>query len=115
MTLNIKIPSISNQLYEKNILHCFNENYKDFAADWMSHQVEFLNDLYSGFKDHYKFIIIIYLINKTLSSYSKNFTKLNYEEFFTKDNIEIEKFTIIEISKSLSIPKETTRRKIKEL
>jgi len=115
MTPKLKLLSISNQLYEKNILHCLNENYKDFAADWMSHQVEFLNDLYSGFKDHYKHIIVIYLINKTLSFYSANFTKLNYEEFFSKDSIEIEKFTVMEISKSLSIPKETARRKIKEL
>jgi len=110
-----KLLSVSNQLYEKNVLHCLNENYKYFAADWMSHQVEFLNDLYSGFKDHYKLIIVIYLINKTLSFYSTNFTKLNYEEFFSKDSIEIEKFTIMEISKSLFIPKETARRKIKEL
>jgi len=115
MPPKIKILNIKNQLCEKNVLDCLNENYKDFAADWILHQVEFLNDLYSSFKDHYKFIIIIYLVNKTLSFYSKNFTKLNYEEFFSKNSIEIEKFTIMEISKSLSIPKETARRKIIEL
>ena len=115
MTLKVKIPNISNLLHEKNVLNCLNDNYKNFAPNWISHQVEFLNDLYSNFKDHYKAIILIYLINKKLSFYTKTFTKINYKEFFSKNSLEIKKLTVMEISKSLFMPKETARRKIKEL
>ena len=41
--------------------------------------------------------------------------KLNYEEYFDQNEVEIETINVIEISKSLNIPKETTRRKINEL
>ena len=47
--------------------------------------------------------------------YSRNFTKLPYEEFYSKDTVEIEKFTVAEISGLLDVPKETTRRKLLEL
>jgi hypothetical protein len=115
MALNVKLPNTSNQLFEKDISNCLNDNYKDFSKDWMNHQLKYMNSMYFAFKDHYKFIIIIYLVNKKLLFYTKNFIKLNYEEFFLKESVEIEKISVIEISKSLSIPKETARRKIKEL
>ena len=50
-----------------------------------------------------------------MAFYSRNFTKLPYEEFYSKDTVEIEKFTVSEISRLLDIPKETTRRKLLEL
>ena len=41
--------------------------------------------------------------------------KLNIEEYFGKDKIEIESFNVIDVSKKLNIPKESARRKIIEL
>jgi len=41
--------------------------------------------------------------------------KLDFEEFFDQSEIEVETINLIKISKSLNIPKETTRRKIIEL
>ena len=37
------------------------------------------------------------------------------EQFYTKEEFEIEKINLIEISEELSIAKETVRRKINEL
>ena len=41
--------------------------------------------------------------------------KLNYEEYFNQNKVEIEAINVMEISKSLNIAKETARRKINEL
>ena len=57
----------------------------------------------------------MHLLKKTFDAYSKNFVKLNYEEYFNLDKIEVEKINSTEISKSLNIAKETARRKIIEL
>ena len=56
-----------------------------------------------------------YLIKKTLDFYSRNFTKLTYDDFYSKDTLEIEKFNVIDIARDLNIPKESARRKIVEL
>jgi len=82
---------------------------------WVNQQIQWINSVYLTFKDHDKFLIIIFLVKKRLDFYSKNFIKLSYEEFYSKETLEIEKFTISEISKELSIPKESARRKILEL
>ena len=37
---------------------------------------------------------------KTFEAYSRNFVKLNYEEYFNQFEVEIEKINVMEISKS---------------
>ena len=74
-----------------------------------------MNGIYKSFKDHEKFLIIIYLTKRTLDFYARNFIKLSYNDFYSKNSLEIEKFSVIEISKELNIPKESARRKIIEL
>ena len=109
------IPQISDQIYKTDTLNVLENTYSIVGPHWMNHQIEWMNGVYSAFKDHDKFLIIIYLTKKTLDFYSRNFTKLSYDQFYEKDTIEIEKFNIIEISTNLNIPKETTRRKTIEL
>ena len=41
--------------------------------------------------------------------------KLNFDEYFNLNKIEIETINITEISKFLNVPKETVRRKVNEL
>jgi DNA-binding Lrp family transcriptional regulator len=82
---------------------------------WVNHQMEWCNGVFSSFKDHDKFLVIIFLIKKTLDFYSRNFIKLTFDQFYSKDTVEIEKYSITEISKALDIPKESTRRKVLEL
>ena len=111
----VKIPDISKQVYKEDILGVMESRYSTVGSVWVSHQMDWLNGIYASYKDHDKFLIVIFLIKKTLDFYSRNFTKLSYEEFYSKDTVEIEKFTVAEISRLLDIPKETTRRKLLEL
>ena len=74
-----------------------------------------MNNVYGTFHDYEKFMLIMNLLMKTFEVYSRNFIKLNYEEFFSQNKVEIETINITEISNFLNIPKETTRRKINEL
>ena len=109
------IPDISKQLYKEDILNVIEKRYSTLGPMWVTQQMEWNNGVYASFKDHDKFLIIIFLVKKTLDFYSRNFTKLTYDEFYSRDTVEIEKFTISEISKTLNIPKESTRRKVLEL
>ena len=113
--MNVKIPEISDQLYKEDILRVMENKYSTLGSVWVSHQMEWCNGVYSSFKDHDKFLIVIFLVKKTLDFYSRNFVKLSYEEFYSRDTVEIEKFNIAEIAEALNIPKESTRRKVLEL
>jgi hypothetical protein len=108
-------PEISNQIFSKDILYTINKNYTTVQPIWVPIQMEWMNNLYRTFYDYEKFMIIMYLMSKTFEYYSKNFVKLNYDEFFGQHEVEVETLNIMEISKKLNIPKETARRKINEL
>ena len=113
--MRVKIPDISKQIYKEDVLHTIESRYSIIGPLWVNHQMEWCNRAYSTFKDHDKFLIISYLIKQTLDFYSRNFVKLNYEKFFSKKFLELEKFNVTDVSKNLNIPKETVRRKIIEL
>ena len=104
--MDLKIPKISDQLYKEDILGVIENKYSTLGSVWVSHQMEWCNGVYSSFKDHDKFLIVIFLVKKTLDFYSRNFVKLSYEEFYSRDTVEIERFNIAEISETLNIPKE---------
>jgi hypothetical protein len=115
MLINNNIPDISKQIYEKDLLNILEKKYSILGPIWVTSQMEWMNGIYASFKNHDKFLIIIYLLKKTLDIYSRNFIKLTYDEFYKKDSVEIEHFNVTEISKELNIPKESARRKINEL
>jgi len=109
------IPDISKQIYKEELLNVLEGKYSTLGPLWVNYQMEWMNGIYSAFKDHDKFLIIIFLLKKTLDFYSRSFVRLNYEQFYKKDRVEIGKFNISEISTELNIPKESARRKINEL
>ena len=113
--MKISIPEISKQIYKEDILNILLKRYSMLGPMWVSNQIEWFNGIYACFKDHDKFLIIIFLTKKTLDFYSRNFVKLTYDEFFSSKTIEIEQFQAAEISSALLIPKESARRKILEL
>ena len=113
--MTIHIPDISKQVYKEDLFNVLENQYSTMGPLWVTSQMEWMNGVYGCFKNHDKFLIVIYLINKTLDFYSKSFVKLTYDEFYQKDIVEIGKFSIAEIANELNIPKESARRKINEL
>ena len=113
--MTIIIPEISKQISSQNILQVLEKNFTLITPVWIPSQISWMNNVYVTFNDYEKFMIIMHLLMKTFEVYSRNFVKLNYEEFFNQYEVEVEKINITEISNSLNIPKETARRKINEL
>jgi len=113
--MKILIPDISKQIYKEDTLSVLEKKYSTLGPLWVNQQMDWMNGVYASFKDHDKFLIVIFLVKKTLDFYSRNFTKLSYDEFYSKDKVEVEKFNIAEISEALNIPKESARRKVVQL
>ena len=109
------IPDISKQIYAEDTLGVLEKKYSTMGPMWINQQMEWMNTTYASFKDHDKFLILIFLVKKTLDFYSRNFIKLSFDEFYSQETVQIEKFSIAEISTELYIPKESSRRKVIEL
>jgi len=113
--MSLTLPKISKQILNKDIYYTLNKNFTSIQPIWLPIQMKWMNNLYRTFHDYEKFMIIMYLMTKTFDYYSKNFVKLNYDEFFSQNEVEVETLNIMEVSNALNIPKESTRRKINEL
>ena len=109
------LPEISKQINSIHIRATIEKNFVSIIPVWIPLQLVWVNNVYRTFHDYEKFMIIMHLLTKTFETYSKNFVKLNYDEYFDQNKVEIETINVMEISKSLEMPKETTRRKIIEL
>ncbi len=99
-----------DQVYESIMSH-----YSTLSKDWISHQWNWMNTVYQTFNDHYKYMIIISLIEKTLQFYDQMNVQYTYDEYYSKSYLQIEKFNITELCEKLDLPKETVRRKVLEL
>ena len=113
--MNKFLPDVSKQITSKEIFNLLELKYSEIAPVWMPLQVQWMNEAYRTFNDYEKFMIVMHLLAKTFEFYANNFVKLNYEEYFNQNQVEIKKINVMEIANSLNIPKETARRKIVEL
>ncbi len=109
------LPKISRATNIEDISWCLEENFNEIYIDWFPILAKWLDNSYSVFKDHEKYLILILLVKRTFDYYTTNFVQLNWDQFFALKKIELGKFSIIDISRELNISKETTRRKIEEL
>ena len=82
---------------------------------WIKFQQEWVNNIYKKFKDHDKYIILMYLISKTWENSSNLFKFNSIDEYFSQKEINLPDIILAEISDNLNIPKETIRRKLVEL
>lgn len=105
----------SKTLTDDQVYESIMSNYSDLSREWIFHQWNWMNNVYSSFKDHYKFMIIISLVEKTLQFYDQMQIKYSYDEYYSKSYQQIEKFSITELCEKLDLPKETVRRKVLEL
>ncbi len=90
-------------------------NYSNLSKAWIIHQWNWMNNVYTPFNDHYKYMIIISLIEKTLHFYDQMNIQYSYDEYYSKSYQQIEQFSITELCEKLDLPKETVRRKVLEL
>ena len=107
---------IRNNLIKKNIQKLITGNFEKLAPTYYRLISERMNSSYEVFNDIDKYRIILYLINKDFEHYIQIKKIESYDNFFMFDkSLELDRINIIEISKSLNIPKESTRRKILDL
>ena len=99
-----------DQIYDQMM-----ENYDSLGRDWIAHQWNWMNNVYWAFKDHYKYLILISLVEKTLQFYDQMNIQYTYDQYYSKSYLYIEKFSITELCEKLNLPKETVRRKVLEL
>ena len=105
----------SKTLTDDQVFETIMNNYSDLSNEWISHQWNWINNVYWAFNDHYKYMIVISLIEKTLQFYDQMNIQYTYDEYYSKSYLEIEKFSITELCQKLDLPKETVRRKVLEL
>jgi len=113
--MNIQEIDFSKTLSDDQVYNSIMNNYSDLSKDWIFHQWNWMNNVYSPFKDHYKYMIVISLIEKTLNFFDQMSIQYTYEEYYSKSYQQIEKFSITELCEKLNLPKETVRRKVLEL
>ena len=106
---------LSKTLTDDQVYDCLMENYAGLGKDWISHQWNWMNGVYWAFNDHYKYMIVISLVEKTLQFYDQMNIQYSYDEYYSKSYLQIEKFSITELCEKLKLPKETVRRKVLEL
>ena len=91
---------------------------KDIISHWDTWgklQAAWTNRAYKTFKDFDKYLVLLYLVRDSWQQSADKFEYYSFEEFYSKENIVINKINLIKISSELNIPKETVRRKVNEL
>tara|TARA_B100001057_G_scaffold52276_1_gene46435 strand:+ start:9347 stop:10327 length:981 start_codon:yes stop_codon:yes gene_type:complete len=106
---------LSRTLTDDQVYETIMNNYSNLSKEWITHQWNWMNNVYWAFKDHYKYMIIISLVEKTLQFYDQMNIHYSYDEYYSKSFLQIEKFSISELCEKLDLPKETIRRKVLEL
>ena len=109
------LPEISKQIRSEDIRSLIEKNFVTIMPVWAPLQLAWVNNVYRTFRDYEKFMIVMHLLMQKFEAYSKNFVKLNYDEYFDQNEVEIKSVNVMEISTSLNIPKAKARRKINEL
>ena len=66
-----------DQVYD----HMMN-SYDKLGRDWIVHQWNWMNNVYKAFKDHYKYLIVISLVEKTLQFYDQMNIKYSFDQFY---------------------------------
>jgi predicted transcriptional regulator len=113
--MTIQQVDFSKVLNDDQVYDHMMANYDQLGKDWINHQWRWMNAVYQAFRDHYKYMIIISLVEKTLQFYDQMNIKLTYDQFYSKNFLQIDKFSITELCEKLQLPKETVRRKVLEL
>jgi len=107
-----KAETINNALDKELVYEIFAKSTPIALAPFYKFQQTWVNKTYNTFKDFDTYLILMYLKQKIYVDYSDRFHYMSVDAFYSQDKIAIDKINLIQISKSLNIPKETIRRKI---
>tara|TARA_Y100000591_G_scaffold203919_1_gene176584 strand:+ start:820 stop:1800 length:981 start_codon:yes stop_codon:yes gene_type:complete len=113
--MNLRQIDFSKVIDDDQVYEHMMASYDQLGRDWIVHQWNWMNNTYAAFKDHYKYLIVISLVEKTLQFYDQMNIKYTFDQFYSKPNLQIDKFSITELCEKLKLPKETVRRKVLEL
>ena len=113
--MSLRELKFSNQIQEEQVKSVYHKNFNYIITERFYFQQQWLFNAYDRFKDFDKYLILIYLLQKTFKAYGEFQIKNSYDEFYAKESFEIPKINVIDLSRDLLISKETTRRKILEL
>ena len=113
--MSLRQVDFSKVLNDDQVYDHMMNSYDKLGRDWIVHQWSWMNNVYKAFKDHYKYLIVISLVEKTLQFYDQMNIKYSFDQFYSKPYLQIEKFSITELCEKLQLPKETVRRKVLEL
>ncbi len=113
--MSLQQVDFSKTLTDDQVFECIMKSYSKLSKEWISHQWNWMNSVYWAFNDHYKYMIIISLIEKTFQFYDQMNIQYSYDQYYTKSYLQIDKFSISELCEKLNLPKETVRRKVLEL
>ena len=113
--MNLKQIDFSKVLTDFEVYDHMMKNYDRLGRDWIVHQWSWMNNVYQAFNDHYKYLIVISLVEKTLQFYDQMNIQYTFDQLYSKPYLQIEKFSISELCQKLQLPKETVRRKVLEL
>jgi Mn-dependent DtxR family transcriptional regulator len=105
----------SEKFDNNEIAQILSKNTLTLMKHWIKFQQEWINNIYKQFKDHDKYIVLIYLVSKSWEDDSSLFKFYSMEEYYSKEKVELPNISLSELSESLKIPKETIRRKLIEL
>ena len=79
--MNLQQVDFSKVLNDGQVYDHMMASYDQLGADWINHQWRWMNAVYQAFKDHYKYMIIISLVEKTLQFYDQMNINLSYEQY----------------------------------
>ena len=113
--MSLRQVDFSKVLDDDQVYDHMMSSYDQLGRDWIVHQWNWMNNVYKAFNDHYKYLIVISLVEKTLQFYDQMNILHSFEHFYSKPSLYIEKFSITELCEKLQLPKETVRRKVLEL
>ena len=113
--MSVQEIDFSKTLNDDQVYNSIMTNYSHLSKDWIIHQWNWMNNVYWSFNDHYKYMIVISLVEKTLQFYDQMQIQYSFDEYYSRSYLQIEKFSITELCVKLDLPKETVRRKVIEL
>ena len=62
--MSIQEIDFSKTLSDDQVYETIMSNYSELSKDWISHQWNWMNSVYASFNDHYKYMIVISLVEK---------------------------------------------------